>query len=136
MTRADMATNLHDKGCNCAQSVFGVFASELGLSETEALRIASSFGGGMGQMGSVCGALTGAFMVLGMKYGYIVPEDQCEKDAHNQRIQAFAAKFREAFGSMLCSELLEAANPEDKAAKHDYCNGLIRRTVELLDVQF
>ncbi len=71
-----------------------------------ALALASSFGGGMGRLREVCGAVTGMFMAVGLLYGGFGPADSEAKTDHNRRIQELAARFHEANGSILCRELL------------------------------
>lgn len=105
--RGERAAKLfHDGKANCAQAVLAAFDDVTGLDERAALRISSSFGGGMGKLREVCGAMSGALMVLGMAYGPEDPDDQAAKAAHYARVQAFAARFREQTGSILCRELL------------------------------
>ena len=68
-TKPEQAVNNFREGSNCSQAVISVYAEQLGLSRKTALKIAQGFGGGMGRMTKTCGAVTGAFMVLGLKYG-------------------------------------------------------------------
>ena len=72
----------------------------------EAMRLASSFGAGMGRLREVCGALSSAFMVLGIKRGYACLDCKDVKDAHYARIQQFATAFKDAHGSLICRDLL------------------------------
>ena len=91
---------------NCAQSVLAVFCEELGLKKEDALRIAMGFGGGMGHTGGTCGAITGAYMVIGLKTDFTkdnLPE--CKEKAY-ALVQEFDARFQQRHGSSLCSELL------------------------------
>lgn len=106
MTYAERARTLFLSGYNCAQASFAAFAPLLGLEEKEALRIASSFGGGMGRMREVCGGLSGIFLAAGYLYGYDEPDDQ-KKLEHYARVQELAGKFRAQFGSIICRELLD-----------------------------
>ena len=69
MDHSEKALNLFDNKFNCAQSVLTAFAEELGLTEDESLRVACAFGGGMGRQQLTCGAVTGAAMALGLKFG-------------------------------------------------------------------
>ncbi len=82
------------------------FAEELGLSLDLAARLSSSFGGGMGRLREVCGAVSGMFMVAGLFAGYDDPKAHAEKTIHYKRIQDLAAFFREQNGSIVCRELL------------------------------
>ena len=95
-------------GCNCAQAVFLAFTDVTGLDTTTAAKISSSFGGGMGRMREVCGAVSGMLMVLGYLYGYDdTVQNDSQKQAHYKNIQALAAKFREECGSIICREILK-----------------------------
>lgn len=94
------------EGYNCAQSVLLAFAEPLGLPEEQALRLSSSFGGGMGRLREVCGALSALLMVDGLTEGYSDPKDRQAKAEHYRRTQELAAQFRDEMGSILCRELL------------------------------
>lgn len=100
------AEELFRQGYNCSQSVFAAFSEECGIDRETALKLASSFGGGMGKLREVCGAVTGMFMVAGLKYGYSDPKDAQAKAEHYRRIQELAEKFKEENGSIICRELL------------------------------
>lgn len=104
--KGEFAKNLFLEGYNCSQSVLGAFADDLGLDRETAMRLASSFGGGMGRLREVCGAVSGMFMVAGLKYGYSDPHDKDAKAKHYKRIQDLAAEFRGENGSIVCRELL------------------------------
>lgn len=106
MTKAEKAKELFEQGYNCSQSVVGAFAQELGVDEQTALKLASSFGGGLGGLREVCGAVSGMAIVAGFKYGYTDPKNPSAKAEHYQRIQYLAAKFKEENPSIVCKELL------------------------------
>lgn len=95
------------KGYNCAQAVACAFAEEMGLSEETCARMVSSFGGGMGKLREVCGAVSGALFVLGTLKGYSDPEADAEKSDHYKRVQAFAADFKAEHETIICRELLK-----------------------------
>lgn len=99
MDRIDRAESLFRDGCNCSQAVFAAFADELGLDEELAKRVACGLGGGVGRMREVCGAVSAAAMVLGMRHGP-------DKTAAYPAIQDFCAKFKAETGSIVCRELL------------------------------
>ena len=107
---AQRARALFLEGYNCAQSVFCAFTDVTGLDMDTAARLASSFGGGMGRLREVCGTVSAALMVLGMAQGYTDPADPQAKKDHYARVRAFAERFREAEGSIICRELLAKAN--------------------------
>ena len=100
MDRFEKAEELFRSGCNCSQSVFAAFADELGLDEELAKRIACGLGGGVGRMREVCGAVSAAAMVIGMRLGP-------DKLKAYPAIQDFCAKFKAEAGSIVCRELLE-----------------------------
>ena len=101
------AAQLFLGGYNCAQSVAVAFCDVTGLEEDFAAKLASSFGGGMGRMREVCGAVSGMLMVAGLLYGYDVPGDDEVKRAHYQLVQHLAGQFREEAGSIVCREILK-----------------------------
>ena len=107
MTHAELAKSLFEQGHNCAQAVFLAFTDLTGLDQTIAMRLASSFGGGMGRLREVCGAVSGMFMAAGLLYGSEDTHSQEEKAAHYARIRELAAAFRERNGSYICRELLD-----------------------------
>jgi C_GCAxxG_C_C family probable redox protein len=110
--KAEKAGEYFLKGANCSQAVLAAFHEDLNLDLGTALKLASSFGGGMGRMREVCGVLSSAFMILGLLYGYAELENPEAKAAHYKLIQDFAKKFRELNGSILCRELLGLDEPE------------------------
>jgi C_GCAxxG_C_C family probable redox protein len=140
MGKAQQAVTLHGKGCNCAQAVLCAFATELGLEEEAALRIATGFGGGMGRTGGTCGAVTGAYMVLGLARGMRDPEEKSRKDATYTLVREFADRFKKKQGAVECRELLgvDVGTPEGLKAAHERdlfstrCNELIRDAVTVL----
>lgn len=103
----EKAVELFYKGYNCAQSVFAAFCDVTGMAEAEALRLSSSFGGGIGRLREVCGAVSGMLMAAGVLYGYDDPEDPQQKAEHYARVRALAQVFREQHGSIVCRELLQ-----------------------------
>lgn len=112
------------KGYNCCQSVVLAFADELNLDKNTALMLSSSFGGGMGRLREVCGAVSGMFIIAGLKFGYSSPDDKEAKTAHYKRIQELAEKFREKNKYIVCRELLgltsktESYIPEDRTNEY------------------
>ncbi|MBQ3284799.1 MAG: C_GCAxxG_C_C family protein [Ruminococcus sp.] len=130
------------KGYNCAQSVLLAFGDMTGLDERTAAMLSSSFGGGLGRLREVCGAVSGAAMVLGLVKGYSDPDDREAKKAHYRRVQEFAGKFREQNGSIICRELLAGvptAEGRDPEARTDAyyqkrpCAELCRCAARILD---
>ena len=107
MERDLYAAELFLKGYNCAQAVALAFCDLTGLKESACAKMASSFGGGMGRLREVCGAVSGMLLVAGQLYGYDSPDDGQAKKAHYERVQELAGKFREQAGSIVCREILK-----------------------------
>lgn len=113
MTHGEKAKELFTKGYNCAQSVAAAFCDITGTDEKTMLMLSSSFGGGMGRMREVCGAVSGMFMVLGLLYGYSETEDRGKKAELYARVQHLAEQFRKENGSIICRELIEGVSGND-----------------------
>jgi C_GCAxxG_C_C family probable redox protein len=96
-------------GHNCAQSVFLVFAPQLGLDGETAAKLSQAFGGGICRMREVCGTLSGALMALGLLRGSADGGDKAAKDALYREGQLLAQQFRRDNGSIICRELLGLA---------------------------
>jgi C_GCAxxG_C_C family probable redox protein len=107
MNHGEYAAELFLKGYNCAQSVVVAFCDELGMTPEAAARMASSFGGGMGRMREVCGAVSGMLLVAGILYGYDSPGDDVSKMKHYTLVQSLAGQFRQQVGAIVCREILK-----------------------------
>ena len=107
MKKAELAADLFLEGYNCAQSVAVAFCDELGMTKTQAAKLVSGFGGGMGRLREVCGAVSGMVFVISALYGYDMPDDDEAKKAHYTLVQELAGQFREKAGSIVCREILE-----------------------------
>lgn len=140
MNRAEDAVSLFKEGFNCSQSVLTSYASELGLNRELALKVATSFGGGMARMGKTCGAVTGAFMVIGLKYGRISAQDEQTRDKNYGLVRDFVNRFKSRNGSIVCRELLDCdiSTPEGlKLAKdnklfENVCPKFVRDAAEIV----
>jgi C_GCAxxG_C_C family probable redox protein len=106
MDVVERAVSIFDEGFNCAQSVFSAWAEELGLDGETALRVATAFGGGMGHRGDTCGAVTGAFMVIGQKHGRLRADDEETRDVAYALVNRFVEEFQARHGSIVCRDLL------------------------------
>ena len=104
--RAEKAREAFRAGYNCSQAVVLAFADVMKIDEKTALRLSSSFGGGMGRMREVCGAVSGMLMVAGVLWGFDGADGGSAKAAHYARVQKLAGEFREECGSIICRELL------------------------------
>ena len=107
MDHSEYAVELFVEGYNCAQAVAVAFCDVTGLEKATAARMASSFGGGMGRMREVCGAVSGMLLVAGLLYGYDDPKATREKRELYAQVQAMAGQFRQELGSIVCRELLK-----------------------------
>ena len=143
MIHEEKALQYFTDGANCAQAVVLAFREELGMDEKTAARLASSFGGGIGRLREVCGAVSGMMMVYGLLCGYDDLKNPAAKKAHYQNVQALAAKFREENGSIVCRELLDlrknensdpTPTPRDAQFFHSRsCANFVRCAARLLD---
>lgn len=111
---AKKAIELFKEGFNCSQSVFLAFEDKYNLDKKIALQISSSFGGGMGRLREVCGAVSGMFMVAGVLYGYDSPTDYKVKTEHYKLIQELAKRYEDINGSIICRNLLGLKEGKDE----------------------
>ena len=114
MKHSEKAAELFMEGYNCAQAVLLAFSDVTGLEDAYAAKMISSFGGGMGRMREVCGAVSGMLAVAGILYGYDSPTDEAAKHAHYALVQELATSFRAEAGSIICREILK--NPPSDPA--------------------
>ena len=140
MDHSFYAADLFLEGYNCAQAVMVAFCDKTGLTKEQAARYASSFGGGMGRLREVCGAVSGMLMVLGILYGYEQPDDDQKKKELYGQIQGLAGKFREAVGSIICRELLDnpSTDPTPSPRTAEYyakrpCARMVMTAARLMD---
>ena len=106
MTKREIAESNFLSGYNCAQAVLSAFSFEVGLSEETCIKLASSFGGGMGRMRLTCGAFSAMLMVAGLLSGYDDTADIEAKAAHYKLVQTLAQEFKKRHGTLSCNELL------------------------------
>lgn len=144
MTRAEQAKVYFEEGYNCAQAVTLAFAKEMGLEKDTAAKMASSFGGGLGRLREVCGAVSGMSLAAGALLGYADPKAKEEKADHYALIQKLAGEFREKAGSIICRELLAGINndtnpvPEERTAsyyKKRPCGDLVALAAGILEAE-
>ena len=140
MTRAETALSQFQEGFNCSQAILSAYAGQFGLDEETALKLAAGFGGGMGRMAETCGAVTGAFMVLGLRFGEACP-DRDAKERIYGRVREFADRFKARNGSLVCRDLLgrDISVPENlQLARETYlfstnCPKFVRDACEILE---
>lgn len=138
----EKAKQLFMEGYNCSQAVLGAFCDECGIDFETAMKLSSSFGGGMGRLREVCGAVSGMFMVAGVLYGYDDPKGQPEKAMHYERIQQLAQEFKKENGSIVCRELLglteKKSEPTPEQRTEQYykkrpCAEMVKMAAEIME---
>lgn len=134
------AAELFLKGYNCAQAVAAAFCEEIGLSREQAAKMVSGFGGGMGRLREVCGAVSGMVFVASCLYGYDTSDDDEAKKAHYALVQQLAGQFCEQAGSIVCRELLKnpPSDPKPTPRTEEFykkrpCARLVVLAAEILD---
>lgn len=128
------------KGFDCSQVVLAQYAEALGLTPEEANRMGAAFGGGMG-IGETCGAVTGAMIALGMKYGHCQEEHMEQKDIMNAKRAEFLEAFLEKYPACSCKKLLgyDISRPEemqkilDEGLLFDFCPQVAADVIEILE---
>lgn len=106
MNHGEKAMELFTQGYNCAQAVAVAFSDVTKRSETDSARMVAGFGGGMGRLREVCGAVSGMVFVLSSLYGYDSPDPEAQKALY-QQVQELAGRFQEQCGSIVCREILK-----------------------------
>ena len=142
MSDVDKAESLFRSGCACSQAVLGTFGPRLGLTEDDAMRVSAAFAGGM-RMAETCGAVTGAFMVLGLAYC----DEKCRtaegrKRAYEHTV-SLAAEFKARHESLVCRDLLgcDISTPEggrlatEKGLFRSKCPEFVRSAAELVEAR-
>lgn len=140
MSKTDKALELFSNNFNCSQAVLTAFAPDFGLDEKLALMLGTSFGGGA-RNGEICGAVSGALMVLGLKYGHFDAADSEQKLRAYSIAVEYTKRFKEANGSIVCRDLLgydlsrpdEMACIKEKGLFGDVCPKAIKSAVEILE---
>ena len=106
MSRVEEAVSKIRGDFNCAQSIFSTYAPQYGLDQDTALKIATGFGGGMARFGRTCGAVSGAYMAIGLKYGMGINDDSELKEHTYEVIKEFSDRFQQIHGTEICRDLL------------------------------
>lgn len=140
MSKSKNAIAEFNKGFNCAQCVSSAFNDELNLNKELALKITSGFGGGMCQ-GEVCGAVTGAIMVLNIKYGNSIADDSKSKEKVYEEVRKFSKEFKNINGSVICKDLLGCDLNQEGMRKYarekglfkEICPKMIRDAIDILE---
>ncbi|MFB0555357.1 MAG: C-GCAxxG-C-C family protein [Phycisphaerae bacterium] len=138
--KSEQAVERFRKGFNCSQAVLGSYCEQFGLECEKAFKVATGFGGGM-RMGNTCGAVTGALMVLGLKYGNTTAEDKEGKAKTYKKVEEYTNRFKARNDSVMCRQLLgyDLSTPEgmkeakDKGLFSSICPRMVQDAVEILE---
>ena len=141
MNSVGRAVSCFEENFSCSQAVLSAYGPQFGLDREMALKVAGAFGGGMGCLGETCGAVTGAFMVIGLKHGKTRAEDEQAKERAYRLVQEFTHEFKSRNESIVCRELLgcDISTPEGMSAARQkglfavLCPKLVRDAAEILD---
>lgn len=140
MSEVEQAVSCFNEGFMCSQAVLSAYAGQFGMDHETALKVSTAFGGGMGRMGETCGAVTGAFMVIGLKYGRTAVTDTKSHEKTNRLVREFVNKFKSRNGSIVCRELLgcDLSTPDglktfmDKKLRNTLCTKFVHDAAEIV----
>ncbi|MDY0230953.1 MAG: C-GCAxxG-C-C family protein [Candidatus Saccharicenans sp.] len=139
--KTEEAKRLFEEGLSCSQAVFAPYAVEQGISEEKALKLSQVLGGGISHMGLLCGAVTGALLIIGLNFGRSRADDKAAKDLTYTLAQKFCQRFTELHGSINCSDLIGCSlkTPQGLALANEnnlfkkYCSGFVEDACRLLE---
>ena len=141
VSKTEQAVLTFNDGFSCSQSIASTFGVDYGLSREQLLKVSGAFGAGMARLAETCGAVTGAFMVIGLKHGRTRLEDQESKETTYKLVQEFVSRFKARNGSILCKELLgcDLGTAEgmkaalEKNLIHTRCPKFVKDSAEILE---
>ena len=136
-----IATESFLNGFNCAQAIVSAFGPGMGISRDLTLKMTMGLGAGGNYNGKICGAVLGAYIILGLKYGSDIPNDKEQKELVRTKLNSFTARFRKRFGSIECNELLQAdiSDPvalqrlRDEHVFQNFCKNLVHDAAVLVE---
>jgi C_GCAxxG_C_C family probable redox protein len=137
IARIERACKFFKQGYACSQAILLAFSDKYGFDNHSAAAIASTFGGGMGRLRLTCGALTGAFMVIGLEYGNVAPDDMERKLDCYRLVREMYVRFETLHGTTVCGELLAKYCPSSmdvKKRRHHriICDRLVKDAATIL----
>ena len=140
-SKSEKAVDMFNNCFNCAQAVLGSHSIEYGLDTTVAKKIAGSFIGGIANNGEVCGAVVGALMLIGLKYGQYIEGDTDSKEKNIEMVNKYIQNFKKEYGSIICKDLLkynisieeEAKKARESGVFKTLCPAFVKRSVELVE---
>jgi C_GCAxxG_C_C family probable redox protein len=141
MSKVEKAVACFKEGFSCSQAIFSTYSEGLGLDRLTSLKISQAFGGGMAHLGETCGAVTGACMLIGLKYGRTQAEDLAARERTYTLIRKFVEDFKALHGSIQCPRLLgldigteeglRLAN--EKNLFQTLCTGYVKNAAEIIE---
>lgn len=140
--RCDIATEKFSEGYNCAQSVFYSFCDLLGFDKDLGLKMVCGLGAGMARKQEVCGAVTGAIIVIGTKYGRGETETRDATEVTYKKTRELMDRFAEKHGSVICSRLINGCELTTEQGQNEFkekdllntiCKPCVRSVVEILE---
>ncbi len=140
MDRVQLARSSFEEGFSCSQAVLSAFSDRFGLDKRTSLRISQPFGGGIAHRGETCGAVSGAFMVIGLRFGRTEAEDIQARERTYQAVREFIQRFEKSQGSIICRELLGVDLSSEEGLKlaeeerlfETLCPKFVQNAVEIL----
>lgn len=141
MSKVGEAVSCFNSGFNCSQSILSTYGTEFGIDRDIALKLATGFGGGMGRMAETCGAVTGALMVIGLKYGKCGLDGDDKREKTYELVKEFRRRFEETNGTVVCKNLLncdiaiesELIRARDTGLFKTVCPKMISDAAEILE---
>jgi C_GCAxxG_C_C family probable redox protein len=141
INKVERAVSCFKDGFSCSQALLSIYGPEYGLDREMALKVSGAFGGGMGHIGETCGAVTGAFMIIGLKYGKTRVEDEQTREKAHSLVKEFVQEFKSRNGSIICRELIDCdiSTPEglklaeEKGLFSTRCPEFVRDAAEIIE---
>jgi C_GCAxxG_C_C family probable redox protein len=139
--KSERAAALFQEGFSCSQAVFATFSEDFGLDRDISLKLSQAFGGGMAHLGEACGAVTGAFMLIGLKYGRTKADDLEARDRTYAKMRQFTDRFKALHCSIQCRCLLglDIGTEEgmrlarEKNLFQTLCSNYVRNAAEIVE---
>lgn len=123
MSKVQHAVSTFKSGFNCSQAILRTYGPDYGLSPLDSLRVSCGFGGGM-RRGDTCGAVTGALMILGLRYGPQNTSDTSAKADVYSKVTEFCSRYESRCGSIVCRDLLGCDISTPQGMEHAKSNNL------------
>jgi C_GCAxxG_C_C family probable redox protein len=141
LNNIEQAVSYYKQGFLCAQAIFSTYSPQMDLDSELALKIASPFGAGIARFGKTCGAVTGALMVIGLRYGWTKVGKFKQKETTYEIAKEFITKFKERNITTSCKKLLncDISTPEGRNYAYDHklfieiCPKFVQDSAEIIE---